>query len=792
MICTTIINRFVNIYQNLFRMEVFCLKKFGKCIVSAVLAFALTIGMLPLRMGSAQALTMTYEPSSYYRASDYYSRLIAVPLTGNPKADLVNVAASQVGYHEGNSRSDLGGGNTAGSGNYTEYAYWFGPRVRNDNNFWYAWCAMFISWCARQAGIPESMINNSSMATCSGNPSLSGSYAFHIEKKAKASYTPEAGDIIFFSSDGTSSGQHVGIVESVSGGYVHTIEGNASNQVIRKTYALSSSKIVYYGVMNGAGSVTPPSYETTWDIGSYTVTASALNIRQYPTASSAKVGSYPNGTVVTIYEYLTDGSWGRTDDGWISMSYVSRRYETITTNAQAYERGTPITVNTGNTGSYPSAWIGLYRQGEVEDPYTAGGVEARIYAYVGNNSTVTFDTSSLDAGAYYVRAYCTGGISAYVKISDPVYFTITDGSQTSVRNAGMYTISNVTSINVRTAPQTGTITKTLNGGDIIPIYEIRDVPVGGGTQRWGRTDGGWIAMVSSADLATPYCVPYKKTISLSENYFQGSRIIATAYDISNAAYSGIWLGIYNAADTDRSEDPQGPVSVLWADAVADGSGNAVLSFPDQNQSDKGTSYILPAGNYYARLFCTVGDDAYIALSDKMPFAVLSSADTAVVSANASSYLKGETMKVTYGGGLLTDTAWIGLYPASQTIYNAENPSIIWQYVNSSGGDAYFPTTSLSSGAYKLVIFQDGGYTALNTCLIEIAPNDAVFTAAAGSYKITASALNIRSYPSTGTVYGLYYQNDVVAVYETYQMPGGSLWGRTDIGWIAMNYAVPVS
>ena len=116
--------------------------------------------------------------------------------TGNPKTDLVLVAASQVGYHEGNSRSELGGGNTSGTANYTEYAYWFGPRVRGDSNFWYAWCAMFISWCARQAGIPESMINNSSMATCSGNPSLSGSYAFHIEKKTKDTYTPQAGDMI--------------------------------------------------------------------------------------------------------------------------------------------------------------------------------------------------------------------------------------------------------------------------------------------------------------------------------------------------------------------------------------------------------------------------------------------------------------------------------------------------------------------------------------------------------------------------------------------------------------------
>lgn len=89
-----------------------------------------------------------------------------------------------------------------------------------------------------------------------------------------------------------------------------------------------------------------------------------------------------------------------------------------------------------------------------------------------------------------------------------------------------------------------------------------------------------------------------------------------------------------------------------------------------------------------------------------------------------------------------------------------------------------------------MIFRDSGYTALNSYLLDVQQNAAVFTAAQGNYKITASALNVRSYPSTGIVFGLYYQNDIVTVYETYQTESGSLWGRTDIGWIAMNYTTP--
>lgn len=46
-----------------------------------------------------------------------------------------------------------------------------------------------------------------------------------------------------------------------------------------------------------------------------------LNIREKPDKSSAVVGAYPNGTIVTILE--TKDNWGKTDQGWILMDYVS-------------------------------------------------------------------------------------------------------------------------------------------------------------------------------------------------------------------------------------------------------------------------------------------------------------------------------------------------------------------------------------------------------------------------------------------------------------------------------------
>ena len=62
------------------------------------------------------------------------------------------------------------------------------------------------------------------------------------------SYTPVAGDIIFFDWGNNGTIDHVGIIESVSGGTVNTIEGNSGDKVARRSYSIGSSNIYGYGV----------------------------------------------------------------------------------------------------------------------------------------------------------------------------------------------------------------------------------------------------------------------------------------------------------------------------------------------------------------------------------------------------------------------------------------------------------------------------------------------------------------------------------------------------------------
>ena len=191
-------------------------------------------------------LSPSYTPSASYRSGKYYTQLCNVSLTGNQRTDLVNVARSQLGYHEGDNTSQLHG-ESSGSRNYTEYGYWYGTQVQgNSGGSYYAWCAYFISWCARQAGIPTSIISNASYA-CAGSDN--GDFK-NLDYYARGSYTPKVGDLVFFCWEGNSScWDHVEIVIGVSSSEVTTLGGNTSNNNVKsRKWSLSNSNIRGYGV----------------------------------------------------------------------------------------------------------------------------------------------------------------------------------------------------------------------------------------------------------------------------------------------------------------------------------------------------------------------------------------------------------------------------------------------------------------------------------------------------------------------------------------------------------------
>lgn len=240
--------------------------------------------------------------------------------TGDQAADIVAVAMTQVGYLEGSYA-----GTTAGSNNVQKYGLWYDQNVDNIGVKQAAWCAAFVSWCANQAGVPTTTAYYHAYCPYGVNW-YKNKGQFQYSASRGGSYTPKAGDIIYFQSSTEAS--HVGIVRYSDGSRVYTVEGNTSGQngevnegggVFAKSYSLSYSNILGYGT---------PSYETSpganaEKLGTYKITASSLNVRAGTSTSYDVVGELANGDLVNVTE-LSNG-WGKVTlsdgtTGWCAIA----------------------------------------------------------------------------------------------------------------------------------------------------------------------------------------------------------------------------------------------------------------------------------------------------------------------------------------------------------------------------------------------------------------------------------------------------------------------------------------
>lgn len=162
--------------------------------------------------------------------------------------DVISVARSQIGYSEKASNSKLDDFNAnAGSGNYTKYGILTGTNGQ-------AWCASFVCWCFYTAAN-----NDKSKAKDVLCGSLSAACRYNMDAFVKAKRftkdSPEPGDVIFFTTDGSNTSNHTGIVVAVSKGKVTTVEGNTDpgkfnadgGCVAEKSYDRSNSRILGYG-----------------------------------------------------------------------------------------------------------------------------------------------------------------------------------------------------------------------------------------------------------------------------------------------------------------------------------------------------------------------------------------------------------------------------------------------------------------------------------------------------------------------------------------------------------------
>lgn len=154
-----------------------------------------------------------------------------VDVAGTGIEKMVNVAKHELewGFAEDNAN------------NITPYGQWYGL---NGN----AWCAMFVSFCADQAGVVDAMVPKYSWCP-SGMTWYKNRQKYH---KRNSGYVPKIGDIIFFYNNELGRVAHTGIVVGGDEDYVVTIEGNTSiDAVEERTYSLTHSTIDGYGDNGG-------------------------------------------------------------------------------------------------------------------------------------------------------------------------------------------------------------------------------------------------------------------------------------------------------------------------------------------------------------------------------------------------------------------------------------------------------------------------------------------------------------------------------------------------------------
>lgn len=191
-------------------------------------------------------------------ARTYYSRFKDLPekevapkskwSEESAKEAALNLARSEIGYHEKATNSQLDDPNAnSGAGNWTKYA----RDLDNISNFYngkkngYAWCDIFVDWLF----VKTFGQTTGREMLCQPIASAGAGCLFsmqYFQQQGRFSNEPHVGDQIFFS---YSAGEisHTGIVESITGNSVITIEGNTSEQVARRTYPFGSDKIVGYG-----------------------------------------------------------------------------------------------------------------------------------------------------------------------------------------------------------------------------------------------------------------------------------------------------------------------------------------------------------------------------------------------------------------------------------------------------------------------------------------------------------------------------------------------------------------
>ncbi len=383
--------------------------------------------------------------SDEYRLGRYYDSLCRAQKTGVLRTDIAIVSLSQVGYHEGSNINDVSG-DSRGSANYTEYGVNYG----NPNDYW---CAMFIWWCARQAGVGETVIPKTGSAKAEAFGCENVPFESNIDLRT--------GDILFIDNTGDENEDHVALVISVTADTITTVEGNISNSVKQRTYSRASgstrggdARIVKVGYPDyeNAGkessetatttaattatmqteAVTAPTMpaepkKVTANVQFAAVDANVLNLRCGPGSNYAKVAAAQKGSEyavigtrdvsgVTWYNLIYKG-----DSVWAMGTYlVIRDVSTVVDYVDISSYNTKEPRYLSRTAVINADADLLYTRADYSSAPVAVLKKGVDYTVVGSggNGTTTWHKINVDGIEGYISRYNLTLTNHYTQIPD--------------------------------------------------------------------------------------------------------------------------------------------------------------------------------------------------------------------------------------------------------------------------------------------------------------------------------------------------------------------------------------
>lgn len=230
---------------------------------------------------------------------DYIKNKMETMALGGSKHCLIDVAKREVGYKET-------------PVNITKYGKWF-------DKDGFEWCAMFVAWCANQAGIPETVIPKK--AGCEGMQQFFNPKGrFYFSRAYGGSFTPQPGDL-YFERGSAWSPDHMGMITSVTTNYIYVIDGNCNDQVRSHTISLTASDLIGFA---------RPDYGTT----THQIGTSWSSNNSYHWKGCIHCGYYSSRTAHTFVQQQTGGVYTCTVCGYKTYNPSMTYFNTFNLQAQ--------------------------------------------------------------------------------------------------------------------------------------------------------------------------------------------------------------------------------------------------------------------------------------------------------------------------------------------------------------------------------------------------------------------------------------------------------------------------